>query len=93
MPARPAQAQQQPGARPAKQLRRAEQLFDSLFDDEEQELMQPAAAPAPAPSTAPSGNASDLAAAVQQRLQKHRARFSRRRTASQRQREDCEAEE
>lgn len=91
-------AQQQ--RRPSKQQRpAAEALFDSLFD-EEQENGVPAVAPqaqpavqpvAPAAAAASSGKGqSYLAAKVHARLEKHRARFGRRRNASQRQLEDEE---
>lgn len=87
-------------ARPSKQQRpAAEALFDSLFD-EEQENGAAAVAPQaqlpakPALVAAAAGRSSkgeaDLAAKVQARLEKHRARYARRRTASQRQLEDEE---
>lgn len=100
-PAAAAAAVQQ---RPSKQPRpTAEALFDSLFDEEQENGAAAVAPPAPAPrkpaaavaAVAPEparsgGSESDLAAKVQARLQKHRARFSRRRSASQRQLEDEE---
>ena len=91
-----AQQQQRPSTqqRPA-----AEALFDSLFDEEQENgapavapLVQPVVQPVvPAAAAASSGKGqSDLAAKVQARLEKHRARFGRRRNASQRQLEDEE---
>ena len=99
--AQPAAAAARVPQRPRKQPRAtAEALFDSLFDEEQEHGAAAMAPPAPVPrkpaaAAAPSpaasgGSESNLAAKVQARLQKHRARFSRRRSASQRQLEDEE---
>lgn len=86
-------------ARPSKQQRpAAEALFDSLFDDEQEngaaavapQVQPPKPAVAAAAATRSGKGTPDLAAKVQARLEKHRARFTRRRTASQRQLEDEE---
>lgn len=91
---------QQQSARPSKQARRAEVLFDSLFSEEQEQVppQQPAPRLAATPAAAAAaaaptgcGGSPDLAAAVRRKLQKHQARFARRRGASQRQAEEDQA--
>lgn len=103
---RPTQPQKAPlrQSPPSKEACRAELLFDSLFDEEAEVAMaaspqaqKPAKLAVPAATAGGSGSGSsdcesDLAAAVQRRLEKHRARFTRRRRGvSQRQQDEEEA--